>query len=77
MVYVTIADQLRDEGYAEGRREGYAELLLHVLDHRGWPISASLRDRVLATFDEQLLQQWFDRALTAGSLEEVFERLDA
>jgi hypothetical protein len=72
-VYVTIADQLR----AEGRASERAEALLSVLDHRAWPISDSLRDRVLAMSDEQLLRRWFDRALTAGSLEEVFEQLDA
>ena len=33
--------------------------------------------RVLATDDERLLQRWFDRALVAGSVEEVFEPLDA
>jgi hypothetical protein len=84
-VYGTIADKLRDEGRAdghavgcrEGRARATAEILLRMLDHRGWPISASLRDRVLATSDEQLLQRWFDRAVTAGSLEEAFLRLDA
>ena len=76
-MYVTIADQLRDEGRMEGRASATAERLLRVLEHRAWPISASLRDRVLAMSDEQLLERWFDRALTAGSLEEVFERLDA
>jgi len=80
-VYMTIADQLREEGREEGRVEGRARAtaknLLRVLDHRAWPISAPLRARVLATSDEQILQQWFDRALTAGSLEEVFGWLDA
>lgn len=84
-VYVTIADKLRDEGrtegIAEGRSEGRAsaaaDMLLRVLDHRAWPIPASLRARVLATADERLLQRWFDRVLAAGSIEEVFSLLDA
>jgi hypothetical protein len=76
-VYVTIADQLRNEGRMEGRASAWAEGVLRVLDHRTWPISDSLRERVLATVDEQILRRWFARALTAGSLEEVFERLDA
>lgn len=72
-VYVTIADKLR----AEGRTSAAAEMLLRMLDHRAWPIPASLRDRVLATSDERLLQRWFDRALAAGSVEEVFQPLEA
>jgi hypothetical protein len=54
-----------------------AEAILGVLGHRGIPIPQPLRDRVLATADEDLLQRWFDRAFTAASVEEVFESLDA
>jgi hypothetical protein len=72
-VYVTIADKLR----AEGRTSAAAEMLLRMLDHRAWPIPASIRSRVLATSDERLLQRWFDRALAAGSIEEVFQPLEA
>ena len=76
-VYMTIADQLRDEGRREGRATARAEALLCLLEHRAWPLSASLRNHVLATHDEQLLQYWFDRALTVDSLEEVFQVLEA
>jgi hypothetical protein len=76
-VYVTIADRLRADGFAEGRILAKAEAVLGVFGHRAWTIPASLRDRVLATSDEQLLQWWFDRAFTAGSVEEVFLPLDA
>lgn len=76
-VYVTIADKLRAEGRMEGRVSAAAEMLLRVVDHRALPIPAHLRERVLATSDERLLQRWFDRVLTASSLEEVFSLLDA
>jgi hypothetical protein len=80
-VFVTVADKLRAEGRMEGRMEGRAmataEALLRVLGHRAGPIPSLVRERVLATTDERLLQRWFDRALTAGSVEEVFQRLDA
>ncbi len=72
-MYVTIADKLR----TEGRILAKAEFVLGALGHRAWSIPVSLRDRVLATSDEQLLQRWFDRAFTAGSLEEVFLPLEA
>jgi hypothetical protein len=32
---------------------------------------------VLATIDERRLQRWLDRALTAGSIEEVLGSLEA
>lgn len=76
-VYITIADKLRAEGRTEGRVSAAAEMLLRMLDHRAWPIPASIRSRVLATSDERLLQRWFDRALAAGSIEEVFQPLEA
>lgn len=91
-VFVTMADKLRaegrseglkkgrseglDQGLAKGRARATAEMLLRMLGHRGWPVPASLRARVLATTDERRLQQWFDRALVATSLEEVFRPLD-
>jgi Putative transposase, YhgA-like len=79
----------RRDGIEEGRRDGIeagrkqgraaakAEVLLGLLDHRTGQVPQAVRDRVLATDDEQLLQRWLDRALTAASLEAVFERLDA
>jgi hypothetical protein len=80
-MYVTLADKLRAEGRKEGHKEGRvsakAEDVLHVLRHRQGSIPAAVRRRVLATVDERLLQRWFDRAIVAGSVEEVFEPLDA
>jgi predicted transposase YdaD len=80
-VYVTMADKLRAEGRVEGRAEGRvaakAEAVLVLLGHRTGPVPQPVRDRVLATAEEPLLQRWFDRALTAASLEEVFQPLDA
>jgi len=67
----------RKEGRAEGRAAAKAEAVLGLLRHRQGAIPAAVRRRVLSTSDEQLLQRWFDRALTAGSVEDVFEPLDA
>ena len=64
-------------GMEKGRARAAAEMLLRMLDHRAWPVPASLRARVLATTDERLLQWWFERALVAASLEEVFLPLEA
>lgn len=67
----------RKEGRKEGRAAAMAAALLKMLRHRLGPIPAMVRRRVLATADEALLQRWFDRALVAASLDEVFLPLDA
>jgi hypothetical protein len=80
-MFVSYADKLRADGRAEGLIEGSAiataRALLRVLDHRTGPVPSFVRERVLATADEQLLERWFDRALSARSVEEVFQPLDA
>jgi hypothetical protein len=76
-VHETMADVLRAEGRVEGRVAAKAEALLRVIGHRAWPITEPLRERVLTTSDEQQLQQWFDRAFTVGSVEEVFQVFEA
>lgn len=80
-MYVTLADKLRAEGRKEGRVEGRiaakAEDVLYVLRRRQGSVPSAVRKRVLATDDERLLQRWLDRALIAGSVDEVFDPLDA
>ena len=48
-------------------------MLLRLLDKRGLVLTDPLRERVLACTDEAQLQEWFDRALTAGQVDEIFE----
>lgn len=67
----------RKVGRAEGRAAAKAEAVLDVLRHRYGSVPAAVRKRVRATADERLLQRWFDRALVAGSIDEVLEPLDA
>ncbi|MCB9716275.1 MAG: hypothetical protein H6712_20580 [Myxococcales bacterium] len=84
-MYATIRDELlakgRAEGLAEGRADGIlqgetkgmARMLERLLDTRGLEPTDELRERVAACKDENLLQRWFDRAVTATSLAEVFD----
>ena len=92
-MYMTIADDLRAKGMAEGRAKGMAEgrakgmaegrakgmaeglsqALLQVLEHRALPLPRALRERVVTTLDESLLRRWFQRALSAQALEDVFD----
>ena len=76
-MFVSYADKLRAEGRIEGRTRAMAEAVLRVLGHRAGAVPPAIRERVLATSDEGLLQQWFDSALAEGSVEEVFHRLEA
>ncbi|MCX4246025.1 Rpn family recombination-promoting nuclease/putative transposase [Paraliomyxa miuraensis] len=66
-------------GHEQGRREGRAaakaEMLLALLEQRGFSVSPKLRERVLATRDELQLQRWFQRAVAAHSVDEVFQRV--
>lgn len=56
----------------QGRRQGAAELLTRLLDHRFGPLDATDRTRVREAELERLLA-WGERLLSAPTLDEVFE----
>lgn len=62
----------KQELRAEGRAAAKAELIVGLLEQRGLSVPAELRERVFATKDELQLQRWFERAVGAASLDEVF-----
>jgi transposase len=62
----------RQEGREQGRREAKAELLLQFLEQRFGPLDPPTLTR-LRTAEEDQLQIWAGRLLTAASLEGVFE----
>jgi hypothetical protein len=64
------------KGHAEGRAEGEAQMLLKYLASR-FTVPASIRDRVTACTDTDQLEAWFDRAIKAAALDEVFSELRA
>jgi hypothetical protein len=64
----------RAQGEAEGRAQGHIEMLLQLLGTR-FAIPASIRSRVMACTDTTQISIWFDRAITATSLDEVFAKL--
>ncbi len=63
----TVAETLRAEGKAEGR----AEFLVHLLESRFGPLPLNLRSRIAGAEPTQL-DGWFDRGPGAGSLDAVF-----
>lgn len=64
--YMTTADMLRDEGRAEGR----AETLRHLLTHKFGPLPRAAVDRVNNATTEQL-NTWTGQILTAATLDEA------
>jgi hypothetical protein len=60
------------EGKAEGRTEGRAEALLAVLEARGLRTSDEARARILACTDVAQLDTWIRKAVTVGSVDELF-----
>jgi hypothetical protein len=64
-------DEGRAEGRDEGRAEGEAQMLLKYLGSR-FTVPARIRDRVTACTDTDQLEAWFDRAIKAATLDEIF-----
>jgi hypothetical protein len=62
----------RAEGEVKGRVEGRAEALLDVLQARGLRISDDARARILACSDATQLAAWVRKAVTIGSVDELF-----
>ena len=60
------------KGRAKGEAEGRAQSILILLEARGLPVPDSLRQRVMTCTDLPLLDRWFRRATTAGSIHEAF-----
>jgi hypothetical protein len=56
----------------QGRAQGEAHMLLRMLDARGIDAPAGLRDRISSCTDTTQLEDWFDRAITAKSIGDVF-----
>ena len=60
-----------------GLARGTQEALLRLLARRGLALDATQRERVMACDDLATLERWFDRAVEATSVEQVFVERDA
>jgi hypothetical protein len=56
---------------AEGRAEGRAEDVLQILDVRGIPVADEARTTISGCTDLDTIDIWFNRAITATSIDEV------
>jgi hypothetical protein len=77
-LYMTLADKLRREGLERGLEQGerlaQVRSLRKVLELRFGALNPEI-DRRIESADIPALQGWFDRALTARALAEVFSPL--
>jgi len=71
-VRADVEAEVRADVEAEVRAQGRAASILDVLDARGLPLEPTLRQRITACTDLDVLAQWLRRAVTASSPEEVF-----
>ena len=62
----------QEEGRQEGRVAGKAEQLLRLMERRGFSPTEETRRRVTTCTDMPLLDLWFDRAIDATTLDEIF-----
>ncbi|MEU7425894.1 hypothetical protein [Streptomyces sp. NPDC040750] len=60
------------DGEARGEAKGEAKAVLRVLRARGVEVSESVRERVMACLDLEVLEAWLDRSLTVTRAEELF-----
>ena len=58
-------------GRAEGEARGEARAVLTVLDGRGVPVPADVRDQILRCTDLGQLDTWLRRAIVAATAAEV------
>lgn len=63
-----VAEGLRDEGV----RTGWAQALLQLFRARGIELNEAERERITGCRDTAILDQWFQRALTAVTAADVF-----
>ncbi|WP_395820169.1 hypothetical protein [Archangium minus] len=71
-----LIEQGLQQGLARGRQEGLirgrTEDILRILTARGVHVDEEARLRILTCTDMAALDLWFDRALNATSLSDVF-----
>lgn len=58
--------------YLEGKAEGKATLILRLLESRGVAVPEDDRERITGCTDLDVLDRWFDRAITAPDADALF-----
>ncbi|GAA4922625.1 hypothetical protein LX16_5023 [Stackebrandtia albiflava] len=69
----TYQNEYARELIAAGEARGEAKLFLKLLAKRGLEVSPQRREQIESCTDAGQVEEWFDRALTARSIDEVFD----
>jgi Uma2 family endonuclease len=67
-------DEVREEGREEGREQTTRSAILTVLASRGISVSKKTRTQITNQRDTELLDRWLERAATAPTEADVFDR---
>jgi hypothetical protein len=62
-----------EQGIEQGIAQGEAQMLLRAMTAHGLTVTEDIRLRVTACADLAQVELWFDRAMTATTIDEVFE----
>ena len=74
---MNAAEQLIEQGRAEGEQKGLRAAIISVLGARGLPLSKVGRARLASCADASTLTRWLERAATATSEAAAFASSDA
>ena len=70
--FARVAAEGEALGEYRGKVEAKTEAILKILTKRGVSITEAHRERILECSDLAELDRWFDRALTAVAIDELF-----
>ncbi|NGO70745.1 hypothetical protein [Streptomyces boncukensis] len=73
LVAEMLRTQRHEQGYLRGARRVRIEDLLLVLEIYGITLTPGERARITSCDDDILLDRWFERALTASTVHNVFD----
>ncbi|OIK24255.1 hypothetical protein [Streptomyces malaysiense] len=68
----TVMEEAWCKVHADGEAKGEAKVVLRVLGAGGIEVFESVRERVMACAELEMLETWLDRSLTVTSAEELF-----
>lgn len=68
----TVRETAYLEGEAKGEARGEAKGILLVLEVRGIPVSADVRERIMTCTDLDRVDSWLERSRTVACAEDLF-----
>ena len=69
---MTVAEEWRQEAWKEGKQEAEATMLIRLVERRFGEGAADRYQEQIEAADADTLLRWFDRALSAESLVDIF-----